>query len=111
MKYGNKKVKVDGINFDSILEATRYSELKYLLRAGIIRDLKLQPSFELIPAFEKNGVKYRRTVYKADFAYFDIEKGKTIIEDTKGFKTKEYILKKKLFEYNYPNFEIVEVTR
>lgn len=111
MKYGNRKIKVDGILFDSQLEASRYCELKILLRAGKIRDLQLQPSFELIPAFEKNGVKNRRTVYKADFAYFDTEKGKTIIEDTKGFKTKEYILKKKLFEYNYPNLEITEITR
>ena len=111
MKYGNKKTIIDGITFDSALEAARYSELKLLQRAGAIRDLKLQPVFELIPGFTKNGVTYRKTVYKADFAYFDVEKGKTVIEDTKGFKTKEYILKKKLFEYNYPNFQIVEITR
>lgn len=111
MKYGNKKTIIDGITFDSQLEANRYCELKILLRAGKIRDLQLQPSFELIPGFYKNGITYRRVVYRADFSYFDIEKGKTIIEDTKGVKTKEYILKKKLFEYNYPNLEIIEITR
>ena len=108
-KYGNTKACVDGITFDSRLEARRYCELKYLLRAGLIRDLQLQPTFELIPAFEKNGVKYKRTTYKADFAYFDVEQGKTIIEDTKGYRTREFILKKKLFEYNYPKLEIKEV--
>lgn len=111
MKYGNRKTTVDGITFDSALEASRYSELKLLQRAGTIRDLHLQPAFELIPAFNKNGVHYQKTVYKADFAYFDNEKGKTVIEDTKGVKTAVYILKKKLFEYNYPNLEIVEITR
>ena len=111
MKYGNKKVKIDGYTFDSQLEASRFLELKLLLRAGLIRDLQLQPSFELIPSFEKNGKKYRRVVYKADFAYFDIGKGKTIIEDTKGFRTKEFIIKKKLFEYNYPKLEIVEISK
>lgn len=109
-KYGNIKVVIDGIRFDSQLEARRYCELKILQKAGKIRDLKLQPSYELIPAFEnRSGVKHRRTLYRADFEYFDIEKGRTIIEDTKGFKTKEYILKKKLFEYNNPWLEIIEI--
>ena len=110
-KYHNVKITVDGIRFDSKAEATRYSELKILEKAGVIRDLHLQPVFELIPAFEKNGKKHRRRVYRADFSYFDTEKGKTIIEDVKGLKTELYKYKKEHFEYLYPHLEITEIFR
>ena len=108
MKYGNKKVKVDNIIFDSKKEARRYAELKMLIRCGEIDNLILQPQFELIPSFRKNGKTYRKTVYKADFSYYDRQKQKTIIEDTKGYRTELYRLKKKLFEYKYPDKEIIE---
>lgn len=75
MKYRSKKVKVDGISFHSKKEATRYKELKQLERAGEISDLRLQVKYVLIPA---QG---------------------TIVEDTKGFRTKEYIIKRKLMLY------------
>ena len=108
-KYHNKKVKIDNITFDSKLEATRYTELKLLERNGIIKDLQLQPSYELIPTFKKDNKTYKKTSYKADFSYFDNELGKTIIEDTKGFKTDVYTLKKKLFEYQYKDLTIREI--
>lgn len=111
MKYHNRKVEVDGIKFDSKLEAKRYLELKTLERAGEIKELVLQPSFELIPSFKKNNKTYRKTAYKADFSYFSISEGKYIIEDTKGFKTDVYKLKKKLFEYMYKDLEIKEVCK
>lgn len=110
-KYRNKKVTVDGIVFDSKLEAKRYQELKLLERSGEISDLTLQPEFELIPKFRKNGKTYRKTVYKADFSYFDKRYGKLIVEDTKGFITPVYALKKKLFEYRYKDIEITEVKK
>lgn len=110
-KYGNKKTIVDGISFDSRLEAKRYRELKLLERAGIIKDLQLQPAFELIPSFKKNNKTYRKIEYKADFSYFDNELGKVIVEDTKGFKTEVYKLKRKLFEYKYKDLEIKEVVK
>jgi hypothetical protein len=108
MKYHSKKTIVDGIKFDSKKEATRYQELKLLEKAGKIKELKLQPEYELIPKFKKNNKTYRKTIYKADFSYFDIEANKYIIEDVKGFKTDVYKLKKKLFEYKY-DYEIKEV--
>ena len=111
MKYHNRKIIVDGIKFDSRLEARRYQELKTLERAGVIQALTLQPEFELQPAFKKNGKTYRRIAYKADFSYFSVKEGKVIIEDTKGFVTKEYALKKKLFEYRYPDLTIKEVKK
>ena len=111
MKYYNHKVEFDGIKFDSKLEAQRYKELKVLERARLIKDLQLQPRFELQPSFKKNGKTYRKIEYIADFSYFDIEKGKVIVEDTKGFKTEVYKLKRKMFEYKYPELEIEEITR
>lgn len=108
-KYHNKKVIIDNITFDSKLEATRYTELKLLESKGLIKDLVLQPSYDLIPSFKKGNKAYRKTTYKADFSYYDNELNKTIVEDTKGFKTDVYILKKKLFEYQNKDLTIREV--
>ena len=108
-KYGNKKASIDGIFFDSKKEARRYAELKLLQRGGVIRNLELQKSFELIPAqyetyarYGKNGKRLadgkrcieKSCVYKADFVY--TENGQTVVEDTKGMRTKDYIIKRKL---------------
>lgn len=108
-KYRNKKIVIDGIEFDSKKEMNRYRELKLLEKAGLIRELELQPAFLLIPTFKKNGKTYRKTTYIADFKYFDVELGKYIVEDTKGFRTDLYKLKKKLFEYQYKELEIKEL--
>ena len=110
-KYHSKKVKLDGIEFDSKKEAKRYSELKLLERAGQIKDLELQKVFELQPSFKKNGKTYRKTTYKADFCYFDNEKGKYIVEDVKSpiTRTQVYMLKKKMLLYKYDDIEFKEV--
>ena len=113
-KYHNKKTVVDGIKFDSKLEAERYEQLKILERAGVIRDLELQPEYELIPSFRKNGKTWRRTLYKADFRYILAEDDSYIIEDVKGSTaviTDVFRLKQKLFEYKYPELSIKIVTR
>ena len=112
-KYHNTKTVADGIKFDSKLEAERYAQLKMMERAGVIRDLELQPSFELIPSFRKNGKTWRRTVYKADFRYILAEDDSYIIEDVKGSTsviTDVFRLKQKLFEYKYPEYTISIVT-
>ena len=108
-KFRNKKTEVNGIKFDSKLEAKRYTELQFLLKSGIIKDLKLQQEFELQPSFKKNGKTIRAITYKSDFVYYDNERQKIIVEDTKGFRTKDYILKKKLFEYKFKDLSIEEV--
>lgn len=112
-KYHNKKTFIDGIKFDSKLEAERYAQLKMMECAGVIRDLELQPEYELIPSFRKNGKTWRKTVYKADFRYILCD-DKTIIEDVKGSTaviTDVFRLKQKLFEYKYPELTINIVTR
>ncbi len=108
-KYHSRKTIIDNITFDSKKEAERYLFLKAQLKKGKIRDLKLQPRFELLPSFQKNGKKYRKCEYIADFSYFDVEQGEIIVEDVKGLKTEIYKLKKKMFEYKYPHLEITEV--
>ena len=112
-KYHNKKMVADGIKFDSKLEAERYTQLKMMESAGVIRDLELQPEYELIPSFRKNGKTWRRTVYKADFRYILAEDDSYIIEDVKGSTsviTDVFRLKQKLFEYKYPEHTISIVT-
>lgn len=108
-KYNNKKTLVDGIKFDSKREADRYIYLKDKQKTGSIKDLELQPSFVLQEGFKKNGTTYRAITYKADFKYFDIDRNKVIVEDSKGMKTDVYKLKKKLFEQRYEDLEIEEV--
>lgn len=115
-KYGSKKVEVDGITFDSKKEAHRFQELKLLEKAGEITRLQRQVKFTLIPEQrEKTDAVYtkgakkgqpkkgslleRETAYIADFVYKDMRSGETIVEDTKGYKTKEYILKRKMMLY------------
>lgn len=106
-KYGNLKTEVDGIVFDSRREAHRYRELRLLERAGVIRDLRLQPAYELQAAFRKGGKHYPAIRYIADFEY--VENNRIVIEDVKGVRTKEYRIKKKLFEARFSDLTISEV--
>lgn len=100
-KYNSKKIVVDGQKFDSKKEARRYQELLLLEKAGEIKNLCRQVKFVLIPSQrDENGkVVERECSYKADFTY---EEGiKTVVEDVKGYRTKEYIIKRKLMLYQY----------
>lgn len=97
-KYGSEKFTLDGIKFDSKKEAARYSELRLLERAGAIRNLRRQEKFELIPSQRIDGkVVERPCAYIADFVYE--QDGETIVEDTKGVRTPEYVIKRKLMLY------------
>ena len=86
-KFGAVPQVVDGIRFASTKEARRYQVLKSLEQQGRISELKLQPKFELV----------WKCKYKADFEYID-EHGNTIIEDVKGYQTREYKRKRKLMK-------------
>lgn len=94
-KYGSRKITRDGITFDSQKEYRRFVELRLLERAGKVTDIQRQVKFELIPSQRISGkVVERACTYVADFVYQ--ENGKKVVEDTKGFKTKDYIIKRKL---------------
>lgn len=110
-KYHSKKVEVNGIVFDSKKEARRFAELSLLEIAGTIQDLQRQVKYVLIPAQRepdtmgaRGGIKKGKTIekecaYIADFVYKDLTLNETVVEDTKGFKTKDYIIKRKLMLY------------
>lgn len=99
-KYHNKPVVVDGEHFDSQREANRWHDLKVLQLAGVISDLRRQVPFELIPAQKLEGKVVERPVrYIADFVYS--MGGETVVEDTKGVRTKEYVIKRKLMLYKH----------
>ena len=100
-KFHAKKIEWNGEKFDSKKEFTRYQELLLLQRAGKISRLERQVKIILLPPQrdEKGKVIERAVTYIADFVYFDIEQDKTIVEDTKGYKTPEYILKRKMMLY------------
>ena len=99
-KYHAQKETVNEHVFDSKKEATRYRKLSWLEQSGYISNLKLQPVFELQPAFtDATGKRHRAITYRADFQY--TENGREIIEDTKGMETAVFKLKKKLFLFKY----------
>ena len=115
-KYSNTKVTVDGEALDSKKEYRRYCELKLLERAGEIKCLERQVKYILIPAqyetFDRFGKKGQRLkdgerllekecAYIADFKYQDTRTGELVVEDTKGFKTDAYIIKRKLMLHVY----------
>ena len=110
-KYGNLRVEEDGQVFDSKKEARRWRELHLLEASGEISGLQRQVKYVLIPSQreadiigKRGGVKKGRLLehevaYYADFVY--TQDGQTVVEDTKGIKTKEYIIKRKLMLYFY----------
>ena len=126
-KYGNKKCQYMGIVFDSKHEMERYRDLYMMQRAGEITDLRTQVPYLLIPpqfddavaveladlpAGEKKRKKKpqlleRKCEYIADFVYRDSD-GRLVVEDAKGVRTKEYLIKRKLMLYMH-KIRVVEV--
>ncbi len=119
-KYHSKKVKTaEGLIFDSKKEYKRFCELQIMEASGLISNLQRQVKYVLIPAQrepdtigKRGGVKQgalieRECAYYADFVY-NLPTGETVIEDTKGVKTPEYKIKRKLMLYVH-NIRIKEV--
>jgi hypothetical protein len=94
-KYGNKKIVIDGITFDSKKEGRRYEYLKHLQTSGAIQDLRCHHQIALIV----KGIEICR--YEMDFDYAIVDSGDHVIEDVKGHKTAVYQLKKKLLKAIY----------
>ena len=107
-KYHAKKVNICGIEFDSKKEGMRWLLLKDMERTGEISDLRRQVPFELLPAIYRDEVVHLKTKdkverklvqravhYVADFVYTDKD-GNQVVEDTKGLRLPDYILKKKM---------------
>lgn len=94
-KYGSRKVTIDGVTYDSLKEYHRFCDLKLMQRAGIITGLQRQVKYELLPTQRINGKVIERPVYYyADFVHkMDRQ---LVVEDVKGYKTPEYVIKRKL---------------
>lgn len=109
-KYGNRKTVINGQQFDSKHEASRWIELQYMERAGLIYELKRQVPFVLLPTQkdETGKVLERECKYIADFVYRDRQTHKLVVEDAKGCRTEVYRLKKKIMLYRH-GIRIVEV--
>lgn len=101
-KYRAKPTTIAGIRFASRAEANRYLELSLLQKAGEIASLQTHPRFTVW----QHGKE--KIIYEADFSY--IEDGRQIVEDTKGFRTQVYKIKKKLFIASFPEIEFREVS-
>lgn len=111
-KYGNRKIEADGEVFDSKKEYRRWKELILLVKAGEISKLQRQVKYTLIPSQREPDIRgprggirpgkliEREVSYIADFVYTD-KAGQTVVEDCKGLRTKEYIIKRKLMLHEY----------
>lgn len=123
-KYGNKKVEFEGVVYDSKKEKDRYIFLRDAENKGVIKDLKRQVTFQLVPAKKKEYVKHLKTkdkivsvtlqrpiTYTADFSFIRVSDGEYVVEDVKASKfllTDKYILKKKML-YAFQDILIKEV--
>ena len=98
-KYHNRKIVREGETYDSVKEYRRAKELELLEKGGVIKDLKRQVRFEIIPSQrgEDGKVVERAVTYVADFVYF--EDGKLVVEDANGYRTTDYIIKRKAMRY------------
>ena len=108
-KYGAKKIEIDGHVFLSKRESQYYLAYKDMLERGEIVKLELQPKFTIIPAFKNHdGKKCRPCHYTADFLLTMPDGSKKVVE-VKGFRTRDYMLRRKLFEWQYREYEFEEV--
>lgn len=109
-KFNAKSIVIDGHRFPSLKEAQRYNELKLLVKAGKIKNLELQPKFEIIPKQKYRGKTLRKAEYTPDFKYLDIDNNEWVIEEVKGMPTVDYVLRKKLFILKYGDkYKFVEL--
>lgn len=113
-KYRNKKTILDGITFDSMLEAHCYNHIKLAHRepeqygCRPIKQFLLQPKYTIIDSFtDINGKRERKILYIADF-FIEYEDGTIQVVDAKGMSTTTYSIKRRLFKLKYPNIVFTE---
>ena len=96
-KYRNVKTEYNGKVYDSKLEAAAAAHLDNLIRQGYVRFWRGQVQFRLPGDL----------VYVADF-HVVYEKGASRVIDMKGFQTKEFKIKRKLFELDFGPLDVVK---
>ena len=113
LKYKNTIVKIDGVKVaDSKKEYKRELELKFLEKAGLVKNLQKQVTFQLLDSFKDSFGEHEGGIsYKADFVYLCLETNRLICEDVKSSMTAKlpvYIMKRKLFKTKYPQYFFFE---
>lgn len=116
-KYGNKRLTIDGVTWDSKREYQRWLVLRQAEKDGVISDLERQPKFELVPAIRETYIKHLKTkvkvcertaqlaiTYTADFRY--VKDGKIVVEDVKASPhmaalDPKFLIKEKLFRWRF----------
>ena len=106
-KYNAHKTTVCGHTFDSKREAEVYLDLLSRKQHGEILRIGLQPSYTLLAGFVDNqGNKQRPITYTADF-FVTYADGHSEVIEVKGVRTRDYLLRKKLFLYMMRKTDIV----
>ena len=106
-KYNARKTVMCGHTFDSKREAEVYLELLTQKQAGEIVSIGLQPSYTLLEGFRDNtGKKQRAITYTADF-FVTYDDGRREVIEVKGVRTRDYLLRKKLFLHMMHETDIV----
>ena len=104
-KYFAKETIIDNIKFDSKDESKFYSYLKLMLKEKKIKSFSLQPKYELLPGFTKDGKKYQKITYSPDFLVIYPDDTVELI-DVKGLSTQQGELRRKMFDYRYPDLKL-----
>ena len=101
-KYGAKKVEIDGHVFDSRLEGRYYEHLLYLMNDGVVESFEMKKSYTLLDKFPhpKTGKTVRSIKYTPDFEVIYAD-GHVEVVDTKGMKTRDFIMRCKMFMFRY----------
>ena len=106
-KYNARKTTVCGHTFDSKREAEIYFDLPSRKQAGEIVRIELQPSYTLLEGFTDNtGRKQRPITYTADF-FVTYADGHAEVIEVKGMRTRDYLLRKKLFLHMMRETDII----
>lgn len=94
-----KKVTIDGITFDSEMEALYYKELKERESSGEVENIKVHTPYVLVHAYiNANGRKHKEITYEPDFIFFDKKLGTSRFIDVKGMLTDDFKIKWKMFD-------------
>lgn len=104
-KYNARKMLLDGYSFDSKEEARYYEMLKAQKGQSLIYGFDVHPKFDLIPNFIYRGQKRRGIGYEADFSVVHLD-GTVEVVDVKGMETQAGVLRRKLFEWKYPDVNL-----
>jgi len=105
-KYNAIKTQIDGVKYDSKMEAKRHQQLMIKEMAGLIKHLKCHGLILDLGPTDKS-----RSRYKPDFSYFDCEKGVYVIEEVKGFRVRDWPPRAALIKRVWPEFELRVVDR